>query len=136
VRDKPEVDDEVFAVVERVAFDSAIGFNLDVVEALLTLGGEGQVREVRDIVGLPLTSVNNHLADLEALDIVTKKRSRLGERGQPPLVWSVAAEVVSLWQEAGVRGGHARRAAASRRRHKRPRKGCAVRLRKGGPRRD
>jgi hypothetical protein len=103
VEGKTAVDDAVYADVTRVARDTAIGFNLEVVTAIVDAGGSATRDQIRDAIGLPLTSLAERLSDLMALGVIVKK-SGAGPRSlhakKPSDLWVLADRVIELWNEA------------------------------------
>lgn len=119
VEDKPEVDETTYAIVERVAFDSAVGFGLDIVQALQQLGGGGAVWQLAEATGLPRQTVERVMHDLELVG-VARMRKQEGprppgsERAYAPNLWVLSKHLRTLWENARVSGDHVWRIAQSR----------------------
>jgi len=117
VRGKKKVDHEVYRLVERVAFDTAIGFNLDVVAAMMEMGGS-DLRNV-DIAQQSSMSVDmlkRRLRDLALLGVVapTKAARRAAGPGRPGDEWRVSRTMRQLWSIAKPFDLHLDSAAAGR----------------------
>lgn len=116
VLDKPKVDEESFRLVERVAFNTAHGFHLDIVEALMRMNG-GRNTETEDIAEnhrMPVTTLRRRLEDLCLLGIVNKQLFRTGKSGRPTARYSVAPSVRRTWNNAQVKDSHIEEAEAAR----------------------
>jgi hypothetical protein len=115
---KSKVDDEVWQYVERVAFDTAIGFHLDIVQAVMKHDGVATGATIADECGLPITSLTQKFEDLRLLGVFEKKRKAMdvNGRGRPPSAHVISKRVQDLWKQAHVVADHTKRAAKVRRR--------------------
>ena len=90
------------AVVRRVAFDTAGGFNTEIVAALMRMGGRGTKREAADGARLPFQTATRRMDDLILMRVLvpdgTVPSGQAG--GRPAQVLRVADDVVKLWLEA------------------------------------
>lgn len=95
---KKEVDEETFAEVRRVAFDTAYGFHLDVVEAMMAAGGRSTKAQAAIDTGLPISTLQRRFDDLQLLGIIADtglKEPTAG--GRPASLFEVTKEVSKLW---------------------------------------
>jgi hypothetical protein len=105
---KKEFDDEVLRLVERVAMDSCVGFNVDVVLTLLQrdrTNGEAEgltTRELAERCRLGYNTVARSLQDLETLGAVRKGERKEKAVGRPPVVWRVGGELARAWKAAKI----------------------------------
>lgn len=120
VWEKKAVDDEVWRLVERVAFDTAIGFHLDIVQAIMHRGGKATTAELAEETSLPASTLIPKLDDLRMLRVLKKqdKLRALQGRGRPPREHELSPKIVELWKRACVVDDHTKRAARVRRRRK------------------
>lgn len=129
VADEASLSPENFALVERVAFDSAIGFHLDMVMALMKFGSGATQEEIAESSRLPRTNIQRKLEDLFLLGIVRKEKGRgpgpiiqgTARRGAPPTKYFMCDRIAELWRAAvasneGVESAAARADANRRRR--------------------
>lgn len=117
VLDTPRLTVRGWRVVERTAFDTAIGFNLDLVQAMMELGGAGiTLSELAKQARLPESNVEAKLADLVALDVVAADRptASIGPGRPARRAWRVTRRVADLWRQANVQEDHVRSAAFGR----------------------
>lgn len=99
---KPEIDDDVYRLMERIAFDTTIGFHLELVQAMMTNQGSMTRKELSAVTGIPPTNLSRSLDDLEALGVIEKRRSEVVGRGRPKFDWVVATHVQELWGRAQI----------------------------------
>lgn len=121
IEGKRVVDEAVYRIVERVAFDTAIGFHLDMVSALVQRGGQATRSDLSDDTKLPATNMDRHLQDLVMLGVLRKsnkkERNSLGRGQRVP--YYLTSRVKELWDQAQI-GAHSqyREVAVRRRRSK------------------
>ncbi len=98
---KRRLDSDSYGLVERVAFNTGIGFNLDIVEALMELGGHDVERlELTAQLRMPSSTLTRRLEDLEQLGIVLPSKSNVHKPGRPPSHFRVSRRVQQLWHGA------------------------------------
>ena len=116
---KKKVDREVFRLVERVAFNTAHGFHLDILQAMMGLGGKGiVVADLAEASRMPPATMQKRITDLEVLGVINRATFRSGIQGRPAGKYTVAPSVRKLWEEANVEEDHIEEMAEARR-HKR-----------------
>lgn len=111
-----------YALVERVAFDTAIGWNLDVVQAMMDAGGGMAMtqKDIADAARLPSTNVRRRLDDMMELGIIHKRAAehREGPR-QAKFTFTLCEKLRALWDRAKVNDHrHKTRAVMARRRRR------------------
>jgi len=96
------VTEEVFRLIKRVAFDTAYGLHLEIIETGMQLSGKFTKNEVTERLNLPRSTIDRRFADLEVLRGVrrTGKIKDIGTRGVKPLVWEVDPKIAALWMRA------------------------------------
>ncbi len=125
VDDKPKIDGDVYRLMERVAFDTAIGFHLDIVQALMDGGGEGTRAVLAERTGLPTTNLQRRLDDLKLLKVIKVKPQtgpKAPKAGRHPHVYLISKRVRTLWKQAKVGEDHVGRSVAARRKKGKPKK--------------
>lgn len=105
---KDEYDVEVLEVVQSVALDSCIGFNVEILKAMMDRNNPGvEQRDIYKDLNLSLSTVDRRMQDLKALGLVRQERPEKGQkhggrRGKPPFRWYVHADMAEVWLEAGL----------------------------------
>ncbi len=103
VEGKTEVDNETYDLVERVGFDTAYGFHLDIVDALMSLGGEATRSEAGGFIRMPLSTLHRRFDDLIVMNVLERsdtERKPPPEGGKPPAVYKVNQLISGLWFKA------------------------------------
>jgi hypothetical protein len=98
---KSEVDDVTYSIIEKLAYDTAYGFSLDIVDAMMSMGGEGTRQEIADKADLNMSTTCRKIEDLCTLKAVKawgKKVTDIG--GRSSMVYAVADDVKQLWLRA------------------------------------
>lgn len=103
VEDKKEIDESIFKLVQKVAYDTAYGFHLDVIESIMKLGGSAIKSEIAEAAELPGSTLNRRMDDLLVLKAIRlsdfdKKHGKHG--GRPSRVYEVTERVAELWRKA------------------------------------
>lgn len=104
---KKKVNDKVFKLVERVAFNTAHGFHLDIIQASMNMGGK--MLAIEDLIEesqVPMGTLRKRLEDLVTLNIVNKNFFKTGTAGRPVAKYTVTPSVRRLWAEAEIRDNH------------------------------
>lgn len=105
---KKKVDEDVFKLVERVAFNTAHGFHLDIVQAAMTMN-EGKNLMIEDLVEgakMPKETLKKRLDDLVELSLMNKTAFRTGVAGRPHTKYTLVRSIRELWREADVKEDH------------------------------
>lgn len=100
---KPEVDERTYFLMEKVALDTAIGFNLEIVTLLAKLeAGISTIRDISDKLQLSKSTIERHLNNMQELRIVTSRRRVNGKRGHPLYDWQLHPLFQDNWDLAGL----------------------------------
>jgi DNA-binding HxlR family transcriptional regulator len=114
---KKQIDEDVYAVVERVAFDTAFGFHLDIVQAIYDCGEDANRELLHRETGLPATNLQRQLDDLVMLKIIRKSEAQHNRLGTGvKFSYKLTKRVRELWEGAQVGANHIQRAGLVRRR--------------------
>lgn len=89
--------------VARVALDTVGGFSLDVLQALMGMGGRGTKRDVAESCRLTPSTVGRRVDDMVYTGVLEPVAGAAGtgsRGGRPAAEYAVRAEVRELWQTA------------------------------------
>jgi hypothetical protein len=103
VLDRDAVDDACYTLTERVAFDTAYGFHLDLVDAIMRAGGKATMPSMRQSIGVSHTSVNHYCEDLCMLGVLEDSGQRTeitSQAGRPAVIYQVTQKLATLWRLA------------------------------------
>lgn len=110
------IDADSWRIVERVAFDTAIGFNLDLVQAMVNLDGSKlRIDELSKKTRIPFSTMVKKMEDLKLLGVVYKddKIAPIGG-GRPAQTYKLGRKISRLWKAANVAGDHVEAAITAR----------------------
>lgn len=97
-----KISEDDYRLVVRIALDTCIGFNLEIVRLLIEMDGSS-VREIAEAIVLPLTTCREQLEDMEALHVVWKTyEDNPAGRGAPIAVYHVTDTVKRHWESAKI----------------------------------
>lgn len=116
--------EEQYKVVQRIAFDTAIGWHLDIVHAIMENAAERPIStaEVVQFAKLPTTNVQQKLADMEYLRIIRRRERRHRHTREHRFLYRLHPEIIRLYQECHVKDTeYVERAIYARRRRKKER---------------
>lgn len=101
---KAEIDEDTYKLMERVAFDTAIGFHLEVIQAIMLAGGRTGRKELSTVLGLPETTLGRALEDLRMLGALerTTQEDVPGKVGRPGVEWSATPLIQDLWSRCMI----------------------------------
>jgi len=102
VEGKNKIDYPVYQLMERVAFDTSIGFHFELVQKLMEMGGKATRANLARETCIPETTASRALEDLLALRVVGKTRAESGARGRPALEWFLSDSIQALWKRAKI----------------------------------
>lgn len=102
VEGKSQVDYDVYRLVERVALDTAIGFHLDVVDALMKAGGETDRDSLSKAADIPMSTLSRNLDDLCVLNVVYKRSERNMHGRGIRFMYKVSRHVARYWRKAKI----------------------------------
>lgn len=97
VLDRREVDQEIYGILERVAYDTVSGFSLDIVAAIMLEGGESTRSKLSEAVGTTFSTITRRLEDLELAGVLIRRQDTLQGPGRPSVVWTVTPPIQKLW---------------------------------------
>ena len=101
---EPSLGEEQWRVLVKTAKDTAIGFHLDLVEALIT--GPKQRKDLSQALTLPESSLGRVLEDLLILGVVGKSMNDSPQQaGRPAYLWGLRDWVRDLWVRAFTKEG-------------------------------
>lgn len=117
VLNRKKVDERTFRLVERVAFNTAYGFHLDVLQAMFQLNGgrEILVEDMAEAANMPRQTIQKRLEDMTVLGVLKKTSYNRGQTGRPPSRFTIVPSIRKLWDEANVVEDHTREAVEARR---------------------
>jgi len=98
-----EFGKEEWRIVERVAFDTAIGWNLDVIQVIARNGGRVSKRELVEGSRLPPTNVTRRIEDLLILRSITKHF----DEDSKVTSFALTDDIKDLWRRSMVQDDHA-----------------------------
>lgn len=105
VLDKSEIDEEVLAVIRKVALDTANGFPLEITQALWKNGNKGMAKRQLSVeLGLAETTVWRQMQNMAELKIITRREesNRSGVRGRNLHLWRLTADIRALCKKVGI----------------------------------
>jgi hypothetical protein len=109
VNGKRVYGDDEHRLVERLAFNTAIGFNLDIIEAMMGMGGVNVSRpELGEATGIPKSTLYRRLEDMHLLGmcIPSAKQPASLALGRVPEYYDVSPELREIWQECAPNESH------------------------------
>jgi hypothetical protein len=94
-----EVGERAMKAVRRVAFDTAHGFHLDIIESMMQLGGIATKGDVCEAAGIPQMTLTRRFEDLSLLRVIERAGStQPGQQGgRSSTMFRVTDEVAHLW---------------------------------------
>jgi hypothetical protein len=102
VEGKKAIDVEIYNLLKQVGFDTATGFNIEIVKAIIQLKEFATIDKIHEAARIPRTNVGRILNDLLAIGAVV----RLPGEGHPqtgnkkPDLWKLSSELQGLWAQA------------------------------------
>ena len=96
VEGKRQVDEAVFKLVRKVAYDTAHRLHLDIIDAIMVYGGSASLAEIVNETNLPATTLIRRLDDLVVLTAIAKTKAP-STGGRPAAVYNVTEHVRDLW---------------------------------------
>jgi hypothetical protein len=99
-----EVNEDIFRLVTRVALDTCVGFNLEIVQFIADHPNCLAV-EVMEGLRIPMTTTREKLENMEMLGIVVREKDmehNPGAVGPKPWRFSLTPNLCSHWRKAGL----------------------------------
>lgn len=100
------VTESIYRNIVRIAFDTCIGFNLEIVQALTTID-RLDLLKLNAITGIPATTLRGRLEDMCDLEILCRYKLKTHERGRPLFEYALSPKAHGLWKRAGLSSGFA-----------------------------
>ena len=100
VDDRKEVNDEDFVTIQRVAHNTASEFHLDIIGAMMQLGGRATRQQVAEATEIPSTTLSRRMEDLGVLKLISKTGESHTGRGRPAYIWEVSEYTQKLWKRS------------------------------------
>lgn len=96
-----KIDKPVYRLMERVALDTATGWNRDIL--LMAIRNKGVSHQsIRTALGLPPTNVTRKLETMTMLGLLHRVRNPSGSAGQPEFLYQPTPNILDLWKKAKV----------------------------------
>lgn len=113
------------SVVERVAFDTGIGFNLDIIEAMMAMNGGNRIarNDLAEAARIPRTTLARRIEDMHLLDLIKPSPVQPVNSqgiGRTPEYYDVDQHIKNLWAEAAPGESHLESARAADFKARRP----------------
>jgi Toprim-like/CHC2 zinc finger/IclR helix-turn-helix domain len=105
VEGKNKIDYETYTVLEKIGFDTATGFHIDIVQAIIGLEEKATVAEISQKTGLPRSNVTRALSDLRTINAVKKltgQGPKSKETRKTPDIWRLSTKLENLWEKAEI----------------------------------
>ena len=102
VFNRPVVDERCYRLVEKVAFDSCIGWNLRIVACLIRNKKPMEIPDVAYQCGMSYSNVNRRLENMVELNIVTRAKIEKGGKGRPSYGYVPTADFLKRWSMAKI----------------------------------
>lgn len=98
---KETVDDKCYRLVEKVAFDSCISWNLRIVACLIAARKALNTKDIAFRCGMSHSNVHRRLENMIELDITTRDKVSK-ERGRPEYGYRISDQFLKLWLKAKI----------------------------------
>ena len=102
VFNRPVVDERCYRLVEKVAFDSCIGWNLRIVACLIRNKKPMEIPDVAYQCGMSYSNVNRRLENMVELNIVTRAKIEKGGKGRPSYGYVPTSDFLKRWSMAKI----------------------------------
>lgn len=100
--DRPEVDEECYALVQRVAMDTCYGWHRDVILAIYGKDGGVYQKDVYQEARIGMSTGSRCLNDLYELGAIDYTEEETGRRGKQPKLWTLSAQMQNLFDIAKI----------------------------------
>lgn len=104
VLNKKTVDKEVYRLLEKVTFDTVVGWSLEVVQHIQqNEDGEGvSINEIASGLQVSYSFIQKKINDLQELGIVYNTQKSNDGPGRPQLLWHLTKDFSRLWDAANI----------------------------------
>lgn len=101
---KKVVDEKCYRIAERVAFDTSVGWNLDVAAVMMKVYPKPITLATLAVeANIGRSNLDRRLSNMRELGLVQTVRMKQVGAGQPPLGFSLHPAFVDLWRKAKIR---------------------------------
>jgi hypothetical protein len=98
-----QIDRRCYRLMERVALDTAIGWNLDILRFIMERHPKTTMKENIDLtLNIPTATSQRRLENMVALKVLHKTRQKTGVVGQPPMGYAPTDFMAQLWKRAKI----------------------------------
>jgi len=98
---KHEVGEAQWPIIEKVAYSTAYGFHLDIISAIMEMGGSATRKQLSEETGIPISTMLMKIEDLMLLKAVVKMDGTSGPKGgRRSTEFAVTKQVADLWKKA------------------------------------
>ncbi len=94
-----EITEDDYRITVRVAMDTCVGFNLEIVSELFKKDGQ-TAEQLSETAVIPISTVREILSDLELLGVVRHQAIQRDTAGRPQFEWWVTEEIERHWAKA------------------------------------
>jgi hypothetical protein len=97
-----KIDERVYKIIQRVALETVLGWDLEILHALFHAGEKGLlIPDIGALMQLSHTGIARRLEDLQHLSIVYRsEETRRDRRGRRAYIWYMAPHIRELWAGA------------------------------------
>lgn len=103
VLDKKKIDEECYRIMEKVTFDTVIGWSLEIVEYLQSNPKNCTIRGIASHLQVSPSFIQKKLNDMQELRVVSNTALPSQGKGRPELVWSLTDRFAALWKAAQIK---------------------------------
>ena len=94
-------NDNVMRIVGRVAFDTCVGFNLEVIQAVM-MQPNCTISEMHEMTAIPMSTLRSLVDDLIILEALHREKKVSNERGAPEYQYRFSEKLITFWSMAGL----------------------------------
>lgn len=97
------IDQEIYRLIQRIAFDTVAGFNVEVADVIAKTENGAIIDEIGHTLQLSHSTISRRLHDLQELRMIYKHHDiDHNQKGQPRDIWNLTPEVRELWTAAAI----------------------------------
>ena len=103
IENKKVITEEIYSLMERVAYNTANEFHLNIINIMMQTGGNCTKTDIVNEMCLPFSTISKRIDDLEilkAIQISDKMKKAIGTGGRPARVYEVTDKIAKLWKES------------------------------------
>tara|TARA_R100001163_G_C5068474_1_gene208871 strand:+ start:13490 stop:15532 length:2043 start_codon:yes stop_codon:yes gene_type:complete len=102
VKGKDAIDEEIYKLMEKVAFSTAHGWHSEIYREMIHNPYGITVEKLAEALQISISSVQRRLVDLQELKIVVSEKIKKGKAGRPTNLWKVTDDMRQHWENASV----------------------------------